>query len=58
MKAKILIATYKNGGVPIPIRVYMENYFTQAEKDLEMLMVFGDSDKDFGLVDTEVYGTE
>ena len=55
MKSKVLIYKYHDGSGFGTIRVYAENDWEQAEKDLNMLSEFGDNSKIFLLIPTEVY---
>ncbi|WRQ33509.1 hypothetical protein U5907_02410 [Bacteroidales bacterium MB20-C3-3] len=58
MNAKVLITDYRDGRKPMPIRVYMEKDFSQAERDLQLMKTFGDESRNWFLEDAEVYGTE
>ena len=55
MKAKVLTYQHDNGSGYGTIRVYLENDFEQAEKDLDLLIEFGDNSKTFLLIPTEIY---
>lgn len=55
MKSKILLGKYyDSSGVKIA-RVYLEEDYEQAEKDLAMMKEHGNSDVEWKLVETEVY---
>jgi len=55
MKAKVLVYKYHDGSGFGTIRIYTENDFEQAEKDLDMLSEFGDNSKIFSLIPTDIY---
>lgn len=55
MKAKILCSKYYNSSGMKIARVYLEEDYEQAEKDLAMLKQHGNTDVEWKLIETEVY---
>ena len=55
MKSKILLGKYYDSSGMKIARVYLEEDYEQAEKDLAMLKEHGNTDVEWKLIETEVY---